>query len=609
MQAIILAAGMGKRLKELTANNTKCMVKVNEETLIERLLNILDEKQLSRIVMVVGYESEKLKKHIDDLSIKTPIVYVNNYIFDKTNNIYSLYLAKDYLISDDTLLFESDLIFGSDIIDLLINDRRENLAVVDKFASWMDGTCLEIDTEDKINNFVPGKYLKFKDKENYYKTVNIYKFSRGFSENTYIPFLEAYSKAMGNNEYYESVIKLISLLENCELRALRLSGQVWYEIDDVQDLDIAQILFAKTSELKYKALCSRYGGYWRFPNLLDYCYLVNPYYPPQKMIEELQSNFEVLLRQYPSGLNVNNLLAGKYFGIKREHICIGNGAAELIKVIMENHFDGRIGFVLPTFEEYPNRVETERRIIFKPKMQDFSYSVEELIDYYSKNKVNFIVIINPDNPTGHYIKKNELIKLILWCKKNAIGLLIDESFVDFVDTLETQENMTTEEISLINEDILSLYNELYVVKSISKSFGIPGLRLGVLASSNEKIISKIMKEVSIWNINSIAEFYMQIFEKYRKDYVVSINKLQRARKKFVEKLNLIGYLKVFSSQANYVMCELIDRNSEDLAIRLLEYNILVKDLTSKISDGKQYIRLAVRTEEENDYLIEQLKKL
>ena len=202
MQGIILAAGMGKRLKELTNENTKCMVKVNGITMIERALRILDRKSLSRIVIVVGYQGQKLIDFIDTLNIRTPIIFIDNPVYDKTNNIYSLALAKGYLCDEDTLLLESDLVYEESVLDALLEDDRKNLALVDKFESWMDGTCMELDDEDCIVNFIPGKYLQFSEKENYYKTVNIYKFSADFSRNIYVPFLTAYEKAMGDNEYY-----------------------------------------------------------------------------------------------------------------------------------------------------------------------------------------------------------------------------------------------------------------------------------------------------------------------------------------------------------------------------------------------------------------------
>jgi len=320
MQAIILAAGMGKRLKDLTQNNTKCMVKVNGITLIERLLRILDRKQLSQIVIVVGYEGQKLIDFIQTLKIKTAIKYVDNPIYDKTNNIYSLALANEYLINEDTLLFESDLIFEESLVDCLLEDERETLALVDKYESWMDGTCMVLDDGDNIVDFIPGKYLNFQEKDKYYKTVNIYKFSKHFSANTYVPFLEAYKKAMGVNEYYESVIKLIAMLDTQEIKAKRLQNQTWYEIDDVQDLNIAESLFPNSDSERYDLIMARFGGFWRYPQLVDFCYLVNPYFPPQKMQSEMMASFNPLLTQYPSGMGVNSLLASRNFGVKRERI-------------------------------------------------------------------------------------------------------------------------------------------------------------------------------------------------------------------------------------------------------------------------------------------------
>ena len=239
MQGLILAAGMGKRLKSLTQNNTKCMVKVNGVTLIERVLHQLDGLNLSRIVIVIGYEGQKLIDYINTLEVYTPICYVNNPIYDKTNNIYSLALAKEYLVKEDTLLLESDLIFEDDVLRLILEDSRETLALVDKYESWMDGTCIKVGEDDFIEAFVPGKKFVFEDIPQYYKTVNIYKFSRHFSETHYVPFLEAYSKALGNNEYYEQVLRVITMLDEPEIKAKKLEGQLWYEIDDIQDLDIA----------------------------------------------------------------------------------------------------------------------------------------------------------------------------------------------------------------------------------------------------------------------------------------------------------------------------------------------------------------------------------
>ena len=598
MQAIILAAGMGRRLKELTKDNTKCMVEVNGVKLIDRMLGQLDKRNLSKIIIVIGYEGEKLKDYISTLSVNTPIEYVNNPIYDKTNNIYSLALAKDYLVKEDTLLFESDIIFEESVIDALLDDERETLALVDKYESWMDGTCVKLSENDDIIDFVSGKKFVFDDKSEYYKTVNIYKFSKHFSETHYVPFLDAYQQALGKNEYYEQVLRVITMLDDPEIKAKRLSGQKWYEIDDIQDLDIAESLFCTDDDEKVKMIQGRYGGYWRYPSMLDFCYLVNPYYPPKKMKDEIKASFDTLLTEYPSGMRVNSLLAAKNFEVAQDNILVGNGAAELIKSIM-GYMKGKTGFVRPTFEEYPNRYDVENSVYYIPNNPDYSYGVDDLTDFFGDKDIQNLVVVNPDNPSGNFIPKSDLIKLIDWTRDKDVKLIIDESFVDFSDE---------EDSTLIKQDILSNNKHLYVMKSISKSYGVPGVRLGVLASGDTEIIASMKKDVAIWNINSFGEFYLQIAEKYKKDYINALALFRAERNRFQKELSEIKGFRVIPSQANYIMVELSDDiSSKELLKKLLiKYNILIKELTSKV-EGKNYLRIAIRNKEDNDKLLDALR--
>ena len=576
MQAIILAAGMGKRLKDLTRDNTKCMVKVNGVSLIDRMLHQIEELKLSRIVIVTGYKGSELTEYIKTLGIATPIVYIDNPIYDKTNNIYSLSLAEKELVEDDTLLFESDLIFDSSIIRELIDDPRDTLALVDKYESWMDGTCVTLDDDDSIISFVPGAKLNHDNDDIYYKTVNIYKFSKEFSDKYYVPFLKAYRKALGENEYYEQVLRVITDLGREFIKAKRLSGQKWYEIDDVQDLDIAESIFTPDTDEKVKLIQSRYGGYWRYPKLLDFCYLVNPYYPPKRMLDEIKASFDTLISEYPSGMRVNSLLAAKNFGVKSEHIIVGNGAAELIKGFMERS-SGKTGFIRPTFDEYPNRYAKEDSVYFIPDNPDFAYTADDIMRFFEDKGIENLVIVNPDNPTGNYIPKSEMTELIGWAGERGIKVLLDQSFADFSDEKDN---------TFIKEDILGKYPDLYVMKSISKSYGVPGLRLGVLASSDADCISAMKKEVAIWNINSFAEFYMQIEEKYKKDYARALDKLRAERARFQSELSKIDGIRVVPSQANYVMVELKEGISPKglLKTLLVKYEILIKELTTKTTE-------------------------
>ena len=603
MQAVILAAGMGRRLGELTGNNTKCMLEVNGVKLIDRALECLAEHNLSRIVLVVGYKRENVKAYVGNSYKGIEIVYVDNPIYDKTNNIYSLYLAKDYLVAEDTLLLESDLIYESAVVKRLVENDYPNLALVDKYESWMDGTVVELNKEYKIRNFISKRDFKYSDIDSYYKTVNIYKFSKEFSQSHYVPFLDAYCQALGRNEYYEQVLKVITLLDDSPLKALPLQGEQWYEIDDIQDLDIASSMFEESDEKKYKALTSRFGGYWRYPRMLDFCYLVNPYFPPKQMLDEMKASFETLLREYPSGMRVNSLLAAKNFSLKQEYIAIGNGAAELIKVLIERH-TAKIGVIYPTFEEYPNRAVRENIVSYIPANADKHYSADDIIAFYGDKEIGTLLLINPDNPSGNYIPYGDLMRLIEWTGKRGVQFIVDESFVDFVDV--------EGEFSLLHNELLAENPHLVVVKSISKSYGVPGIRLGILASGNTEIIATIKKEVAIWNINSFGEFYMQIYEKYHKDYLLACKAFREERKLFYEELQQIPFLRVIPSQANYFMCELVGGKytSHELAVKLLAgYDILIKDCSGKSAfDGGEYIRIAVRDRNDNHRLVEALKE-
>ncbi len=603
MQAIILAAGMGRRLGEFTADNTKCMLEVNGVRLIDRMLQQLQKLNLSRIVIVIGYEGQKLKNYVSKNYPSSSIQFVENNVYDKTNNIYSLWLARGYMAEEETLLLESDLIFEDAILEAAVKTKYTDCALVSEYETWMDGTMVKLDEDNNIINFIPKKAFDYNDTSSYYKTVNIYKFSKEFIVNHYLPFLEAYIRVLGENEYYEQVLRVITLIDGAGIKGLPITGLHWYEIDDVQDLRIAETIFAKPDE-RLKKLQHSFGGYWRYPSLIDFCYLVNPYFPRKKMIDEMKANFESLLRNYPSGMGVNSLLAAKYFGIRHEYAVVGNGAAELIKSLM-TLVDGKVGIVYPTFEEYPNRLSGDRIVGFYPENENFSYSAADLIEYFTNHPVENLLVVNPDNPSGNMIDRKGLNRLADWTEENNIRLIIDESFVDF----STEASAST----LLHNEILEKYPSLCVMKSISKSYGVPGLRLGVLASADKKLVEHIRKDVGIWNINSFAEFYMQIYGKYEKDYQRSCEKFRIERTLFFNELSEIPYLRVIPSQANYFLCEVTELyTARELALKLLtEFNIFIKDCSSKkgFPSGKQFIRIAIRNRRDDAKLTVALKTL
>ena len=326
-------------------------------------------------------------------------------------------------------------------------------------------------------------------------------------------------------------------------------------------------------------------------------------YTPEKMMEEIKHNFDVLARQYPSGMAVNSLLAARNFSLRQNQIVVGNGAAELIKALMER-VKGNLGVIRPAFEEYANRCDKEKVIAFVPQTEDFSYDENDVMDFFEGKDLDCLVLVNPDNPTGNYISRKGMLKLARWTKEKNIRFLADESFVDFSEEAEP---------TLLVEELLDENPHMIVVKSISKSYGIPGLRLGVAASGDTDLIGQLKKDVAIWNINSFGEFYMQIEEKYRKDYDSALDKLRGERTRFAEKLSKLPGVRVFPSQANYLMVELTGKSisaTEITELLLTRYNLFIKDLSSKISrNGRQFLRIAIRNEAEDNILVKALKEI
>ena len=421
------------------------------------------------------------------------------------------------------------------------------------------------------------------------------------------------------------------------MKALPIGNERWYEIDDKQDLDIAEAIFADDQDVLRKYY-GRYGGFWRFPQMLDFCYLVNPYFPSKRMKDELRSNFDTLLTEYPSGMKVNTLIASKCFGVSEPYIVPGNGAAELIKVLMEviikfkaQSSKFKVGFIRPTFEEYPNRYDKDSQVTFVPQNEDYRYTADDLMAFFGDKDIQTLMVINPDNPSGNFIPKADVLRLAQWCEDKGIRLVVDESFVDFsidyaTNSLLSDEILETYPHMAVMKSIsksygvpglrlgIETYPRMAVMKSISKSFGVPGLRLGILASADKALIAQMKKEVSIWNLNSFAEFFMQIYNKHEKDY----KDYQKACEKFVAErdsfecqLRTVPFLRVMPSQANYFLCEVLPPyTAKEIVIYMLRHhNILTRDCSLKpgLDSNKQYMRIAVRNHEDNTRLVEALK--
>ncbi len=602
MQAVMLAAGQGKRLGEYTQNNTKCMVPVGDKTLLEHTVTALKAAGIYKLILVVGYEKENLKNYVNSHITGMDIVFIDNDAYKTSNNIYSLSLARSYMEQEDTILLESDVIYEEDLIARLVRDPSPNLAVVAKYEQWMDGTVVLVDDEGHIIEFIDKKHFSFDRAGEYYKTVNIYKFSKAFSKKQYFPFLEAYMQVYGKNEYYEAALKALAYLSSSGLMAFDVGQSLWYEIDDPQDLHIANVLFSKGEE-KLNNYQKSYGGYWRFSKIKDFCYLVNPYFPPKGMNDKLKYFLPTLVTSYPSGMAIQKALAQRIFGVSASYLLMGNGAAELINGLGAL-LKGKTLLHIPTFYEYIRCFPNCEFAFINSGEENYGLNMEKMLETIEQDdEIENVFLISPDNPTGAMASLAEIEQLLALCAKKNILLVIDESFVDFADP--------DLRYTLLNNQTLESNPNLVVIKSISKSYGVPGIRLGVLATANKHLYDLLSQKVSIWNINAFGEYFMQIFPLFEKDYLLACDKIAAQRTALTSSLKEISYIqRVYPSQANYILCQLREgTKAMNLAVYLLErHQIFIKDLTGKEGfEPQRYIRLAVRDEQDNHQLISALK--
>jgi histidinol-phosphate/aromatic aminotransferase/cobyric acid decarboxylase-like protein/choline kinase len=598
MQALILAAGKGSRMGELTEHCPKCLVKVGGIPIIDRIIDSLKFAGITKLNVVVGYKSETLKNHLEQFT-DLDINFTENPDYETTNNIYSLWLAKEVLAKDDTVLIESDLIFEKSLIKDIIFDINDNLAAVAKYEPWMDGTVTKIDETGNIYDFIGSKDFDINLVESYYKTVNIYKISKTASEIIIPALVEAIEKT-GKDSYYEEVFGILSKENRFLFKAFNIANTKWYEVDDIQDLDIANTMFAPYGSM-LSAYENHYGGYWRYPQVLDFCYLVNPYYPTKALLDKIRYSFDILTASYPSGLREQRTNISRMFGVKEDYTIIGNGAAEIISAIGKV-FSGKLTVFVPTFGEYIRcfhncNIKTVHMI-----KNEFRFDINQILKLIDQTDI--ITIINPDNPSGNFINRSDMMTILERCKEKNVKAIIDESFCDFAE----KELRYT----LISNEIVEKFPNLIVIKSLSKSFGIPGLRLGVAVCSDIQTIDRIRLELSIWNINSFAEYYLQVVNLQKSGYYESCDMLVNERENFIAKLKKIDYLTVFPSQANYILCEVIgERSAREIGEFLIyEHDIFIKVLTAKLGfSNRQFIRLAVRNENDNQILFEALKNL
>lgn len=598
MHALVLAAGIGKRLRPITDTVPKCLVEVNGKPILVNTLEVLESRGIEEVVLVVGYLRDKVYERIGHRFGKVRITYVENPKYDTTNNIYSLWLARDYL-NCDTVLLECDVFFEGALIDTLLEGRQQCKILLDRFQSHMDGTVVEMNSDGIIQRLMPSRNqhpgFDFSDK---YKTVNVYFFSKKFLQNYFMPHLDLYVKTQSITAYYEVILGALIYYGKPKIHGTVIDGIKWFEIDDEADLAQASYYFS-SKERKLQHINKLHGGYWRY-DLLDFSYLYNPYYPPTPLVNKLKTALPHLIRNYPSGMREITHLLGRALNLRAHQIIVGNGASEIIRAL-NHHFVTKMTIPIPTFNEYENTLKPEQINYFDTKPNNFILDPEKYADAVLGSSSNAALLINPNNPTSLLVHKEEM-KFLLEKLRDIEFFIIDESFMDFVPL--------NEKFSVYRW--IDTYPNVILVRSMSKEFGVPGLRLGYAACSNIELVRQLENAVPIWNISSLAEQFLEDMPQFENDYKIACDLARRDTDELYEKLTKVSYLKPYRPTANYIFAKVLEPfTSRSLRDRLFsDYSILIKDCSDKTGlSHEKYVRIASRKPEDNEKLLKALHDL
>jgi len=596
-KAIILAAGIGSRMSSFTDHSPKCIAPVNGLPILVNTLINLCESGIEETIIVVGHLKEKIYDMVGASFNEMHISYIESDCYKTTNNIYSLWLAREHL-TEDILLLEADVFFERLLLDRMLLHKNCSVAAVARYQPWMSGTAVSLDEDGNIAEIVEGcrQGLDF-DYSKVLKTINIYLLHHDFLREQFVPRLEASIGAGDVNQYYETILHETVNTKRHRMKALACDAIKWYEIDDENDRLATEYMFASPDE-RYEIVSHEHGGYWRY-RLADHLYLYNLYFPPEEILSYMKNNVHDLLQNYPSGQDDLASFMGLLISQPAQRIVVGNGASEIIKIVSGRLFNKLI-IPVPSFNEYVNASPEGKVASFALKAPSFELDIDEFASEAFRCKADVAVVLSPNNPTSLLVSKPDLLRLAEKLAGQNCLLIVDESFIDFAASREQ---------STLEYEIAG-HENLAIIKSMSKAYGICGLRLGYLLSANQELVRAVKKELPIWNVNGFAEAFLRQLPQYRQEFKESCQKVRNDRDNLYQSLSSIPGMIVYKPEANFVFCRLPDEaiSGPEITRRLFtKYNTYLKSCVEKmLPESDRYLRIASRTAPENDSLVDAL---
>ncbi len=599
-RALILAAGLGQRMRPLTTDVPKCLVEVNGVPILFSSLRVLASAGVTEAIIVVGHEAAQVRRRVGHNFAGIDIEYVDAPLFDTTNNIRSLWDARQYC-DEDILLLEGDVLFDRDVVMRLREQIGSSMAVAPNNANF-SGTVVCRDDSGFVTAFILGAeldgHLNGNDAQ---KTVNIYLLRAEALRTKILPELCRQVDSGNVQAYYETVFRdLVADGSLADLVAVDVSTSRWYELDDYRDLEMAEFIFL-SREHQFDRIQSLHGSHWRY-GVVDHSYLYNLYFPPPSMLNVLRDELPDIVTNYPVGQIELDRLVAQWTATHPANIVVGNGAAELIKVLGQ-HFIEKMTIPVPSFNEYENVLRPEQldRVALDPVTFDLDLDV--FAESARRAGSNVAVLVTPNNPTALSVDRQAVLELARRLAEHGCRLIVDESFIEFSRAGRTAS---------VEGDVDSHPN-LVIIKSMSKVFGIAGLRIGYLLTADQRFAAAVRSHLPIWNLNGMAESFLRQVGRYRSEFAASCEVVRDTCQELYHALCELPGLAPFRPDANFVFCKITTPGltGPALARRLyVEHGILIKDCASKtMPEADRYLRIASRTAADNRRLVDALSQL
>ena len=575
MRAVILAAGFGRRMRPLSDATHKTLLRVAGKTIIGRIMDGLIANGIRETAIVTGYRAEELTDYLRAEYPDHAFHFIHNARYQETNNI-----------------------FEPAVLTRLIQSPHSDVALVDHYRTGMDATVVSISNGVVTSVITPHLQQRDFSFSSKYKTLNIYRFSKELCSGQSQRLLTFYARFIDDNCYYELILGIMIYMRQAQIDAEIVEGELWAEVDDPNDLHAAEFIFDRP---RRGAILERtMGGYWAH-RVLDFCFLRNMYFPTAAVLAEIRNSAAALIQNYESKQEILNEKLSYLLLCDPACVQVLNGTSQIYPFLRPQFFlTGRGAKALipaPTFGEYKATFPLHETYADNGRfrMEDVAVQAEGAA---------VIVFVAPNSPTGTTCDPSEIIAFAR--KHPGKTVLIDESFLAF----------HTGELCGSGSVIRWLEREpldnVCVVCGLSKTLGIPGARLGYVYSRNREFLRELGDDLPIWNLNSFAEFVMEVSLKHREGIGESLRATAHDREAFREQLPALDAVEsVWPGGGNFLLVRFrwsIARARCEAEKLLSEHSIYIKDVSARFTDGGARWRPAVRLPEENISFCERIPR-